>query len=208
VGWALMELYQMLGNDEYLRASERAFNYERHWFSEKERNWPDLRAVPRGADPESSVVPFSNYWCHGAPGIALSRIRAFEIVSDDTYRNEACVALETTSKRMKDTLTGREIDCSLCHGISGNALVLLRASTSTLLNAPSDYHDVARTAACTGLRKYGNGDLAWPCGAGPGQNPSLMLGLAGIGHFLLHLTSPQRRVSPLFPVPELFGRFQ
>ena len=40
--------------------------------------------------------PGSHVWCHGAPGIALSRLRAFEITSEPRWKHEAVIALETT----------------------------------------------------------------------------------------------------------------
>jgi hypothetical protein len=55
-------------------------------------------------------------WCHGAPGIGLSRLRAFELTGDEQYQREARLALRATSRALRDsTLTG----FSLCHGILG-----------------------------------------------------------------------------------------
>jgi hypothetical protein len=45
--------------------------------------------------------------------------------------------------------------------------------------------------------------LPWPCGVpGGGESPSLMLGLAGIGHFYLRLYDPASVPSVLLVKPE------
>ena len=41
--------------------------------------------------------------------------------------------------------------------------------------------------ANAGIETYAERGLSWPCGAGGGETPSLMLGLAGIGLFYLRL---------------------
>jgi hypothetical protein len=206
VGWALIELYDLVGEEDFRRTGERAFDYERSWFSKSQGNWPDLRHVPRRSLRGKSRAPFCNYWCHGAPGVALSRIRAYQILGADVYKNEALIALETTRQGIEDTLEQRNADFSLCHGVSGNGLVLLHALRSASLDFPAQCGEVVRAAARCGLWRYGDGQNLWPCGAGPGENPSLMLGLAGIGHFLLRVDSPGSSISPLLPLSGRIGR--
>jgi lantibiotic modifying enzyme len=48
-------------------------------------HWQDLR----GSKKNLSTKKFVNFWCHGGPGIALSRIHAYEILDEEIIKNEA-----------------------------------------------------------------------------------------------------------------------
>src|SRR5207244_6166469 len=105
----------------YRTAAEGAFAYERRLYDEGARNWPDLRERSQGTE---GAATFGAFWCHGAPGIALSRIRALELDFDDgPVREEAVTALETTSAWVGAALTAGT-SYSLCHGLAGNAEIL------------------------------------------------------------------------------------
>ncbi|HYP18471.1 MAG TPA: lanthionine synthetase LanC family protein, partial [Chloroflexia bacterium] len=55
-----------------------------------------------------------------------------------------------------------------------------------------------------GMVQYGQQRMPWPCGVmGGGENPSLMLGLAGIGYFYLRLYDPDKVPSVLMLQPDL-----
>src|SRR5262249_27256716 len=88
VGYALLELFQATGDSKYHRAAERAFDYERHWFDADVGNWPDFREEPSQGKRSKRSLSFATFWCHGAPGIALSRLRAYEILKDETCKAE------------------------------------------------------------------------------------------------------------------------
>ena len=49
----------------------------------------------------------------------------------------------------------------------------------------------ALAVADAGIERYLEREDDWPCGVGAGENPSLMVGMAGIGHFYLRLGAPQ-----------------
>ncbi len=76
-GVALWELAAASGESRFRDTALEAFGYERALYDERVRNWPDLREGVAGAHSEGPT--YSTYWCHGAPGIALSRIRALEL---------------------------------------------------------------------------------------------------------------------------------
>ena len=78
-----------------------AFAYERAHFDASEGNWPDLRDEPGGTRRGQRYM---TAWCHGAPGIALSRLRAYELLGDETCKDEAITALQTTRKWIETTL--------------------------------------------------------------------------------------------------------
>ncbi|GAB4060503.1 lanthionine synthetase LanC family protein [Catellatospora paridis] len=176
VAYALLELYHETEQASYLRAAEDALRYERRFFNSDVGNWPDFREEsvrPRRKDPQS----YKTSWCHGAPGIALSRLRAYQITGNDVYREEADVALNTTRAAIIASMESRRFGYALCHGLPGNADVLL-SGCRVLGSARMDDLHLARQAAGAISRFRGMGDI---------ESPSLMLGLAGVGYFYLRL---------------------
>ncbi len=192
VAWALLELYHKTGIEHFLSGAQEAFRYERHWYAPARENWPDFRSVS-GEGPNYVVG-----WCHGAAGIGLSRIRAFQLSGDPECRNEAEIAARTTIRSLKRALSGHDNYC-LCHGHFGNAELLLWAAEALEDNRGIELvHEVALDA----VQKYGAGKTPWPCGlANAGETPDLMLGLAGIGYFYLRLHDPQKTPSVLLVGP-------
>jgi hypothetical protein len=185
-GYALVELYHATGQHQYRNAAEEAFRYERHWFSPEEGNWRDLRSLTgrRLGLPRSKS--FAMTWCHGAPGIALSRLRAYEVTGDEVLLREAEEALKATRRGAARTLAGGDGDDSLCHGGTGNADVLLCGDEAL-------GQGLGREVA---LRSAEAISEQWSPGAGVGHEgrypvrpQGLMLGIAGAGYFLLRLAS-------------------
>jgi lantibiotic modifying enzyme len=180
IGYALLELWAACGHERFRAAADGAFGYERGCFDARAGNWPDFRASrgrPRGSRR------FATFWCHGAPGIALSRLRAHELTGDPRMRDEAELALATTGAAVERDLAGGRAGFSLCHGLAGNAEVALAAGDGR-------GRELAEEVAEFGVRAHA-AEGRWRCGIGTGQTPSLMLGLAGIGRFYLRLAEPE-----------------
>jgi len=204
IGFALLELWRITGETSYLQTAQLAFEYERSWFDDEAGNWPDFRIYPEeihsvqssGGNMRSNKSrqnrPFATAWCNGAPGIALTRLRAYELLSAEQYRAEASAALLTTKQAVYKSLESALGNYSLCHGLSGNAEILLygRQVLGDGREHASAALSVARTVAKQGIDRYGDGNRLWPLGLPKGQTPNLMLGLAGIGHFYLRLYNP------------------
>jgi hypothetical protein len=190
IGCALLELFRATGDLKYRKAAEAAFGYENHWYDSGMQNWADLRE--KRSEPRSNLraFPFATAWCHGAPGIALSRLRACEILNDVKYRAEAVAALATTRRAVNSQLQFANADFCLCHGLAGNAEVLLYGH-KVLGAAAEGAFKSALAVADAGIERYLERENEWPCGVGGGENPSLMVGIAGIGHFYLRLGAPQ-----------------
>jgi hypothetical protein len=189
IGYALLELYAVIGNAAYREAAEQAYAYERHWFDADAGNWPDFRVA---AGRTRRARAFAVAWCHGAPGIALTRLRAYELLGDARYQAEAGVALATTRRAVEAALTAGGSDFCLCHGLAGQAEVVLAGPAAP----PSA--DLVAAVAARGIAAARAAGGAWPCGTGGGETPGLMLGLAGIGLFYLRLHAP-RTPTPLLP---------
>jgi lantibiotic modifying enzyme len=183
IAWALLELFDRTGEPRFRSAAEEGFRYERNCFSPEHENWPDFRSFEQRDGSAGATGRFCTAWCHGAGGIGLSRLRAWQILGQDLYRDEAKVAIQTTARAIADT---REGSYCLCHGHSGNSELLLCASQ--LLDAP-EYAALAQRVGSAGIERYERKRIPWPGGGPSGhETPDLMLGLAGIGYFYLRLS--------------------
>ena len=122
-------------------------------------------------------------WCHGAPGIGLSRVRAYALTKDETYRREAEAAISGTYRPL--AMPAAADNFSLCHGLGGNAELFILAAD---VLGDERYRSVAESVGDRGLQGIHLPRNPWPCGVlSGGETPNLMLGLAGIGHFYLRL---------------------
>jgi lantibiotic modifying enzyme len=188
-GYALLALFHATGDAQYREAAMLAFQYERHWFDPTVGNWPDFRGDPVSRYWRKRPLAFATLWCHGAPGIALSRLRAYEMLNDEICKAEALTALQTTRKMIESTLSTGLGNFSLCHGLAGNAEVLLYGS-QVLGPECGEAAAWALHVAHAGMERYATRRAPWPCGTYGGETPNLMLGLAGIGHYYLRLHCP------------------
>jgi type 2 lantibiotic biosynthesis protein LanM len=184
--YALLELFRATGDSKYRNAAWLALQYERHWFNPDIGNWPDFREDPSSPYRKRRPHSFVTFWCHGAPGIALSRLRAYQIVGDETCKAEAIVALKTTRGMIESALESWTGNFSMCHGLTGNAEVL-SYGTQILSSECWEEAEVALKVANAGIERYSARGVPWPCGTHVGETPNLMLGLAGIGHYYLRL---------------------
>jgi lantibiotic modifying enzyme len=179
---ALLEMAFATGDSRYRTAATEAFDYERSLFDPVARNWPDLRQLT-GVSPGPPA--FATFWCHGAPGCALARLRAIDLDGDPRLEVEALTALATTATWVRAGLSSG-LNYSLCHGLGGNAEILSEGAPLT-----SEHAALAEEVAVSGADTYGGGDRRWPCGAHGGTTAGLFLGLAGIGRFYLRLARPE-----------------
>jgi len=176
IAFALLELYRASGENRFRAAALEAFRYEQTCFSAAENNWPDFRE----AEPS-----YPAFWCHGAGGIAFSRLRASQTLDDDALLREARVALDTTQAQ-----TPHLANFSLCHGQAGNADLFIYARD---VLGEQHWLNTAEKIAQEGIERYERRRIPWPTGLpGANETPDLMLGLAGIGYFYLRLDDPER----------------
>jgi lantibiotic modifying enzyme len=195
IAWALGEMAWSSGLEEFRDAAREAVRYEQHWFDRSAGNWPDFFSEYL-ADPERPLE-YSMSWCHGAPGISLSRIRLWERFSESSYREQALAGIETTQKHLERALGGAPHEnFSLCHGLSGNAEPLLIAARA--FDSPG-LAEVASDIGRLGITEYAEKGLPWPCGVNyrSAVSPGLMLGRAGTGYFYLRLCAPHQVPSVL-----------
>jgi hypothetical protein len=189
IGWALLELSQSTGVPRFREAAEMAFNYERAWFDEKAGNWADLRGLSARKRRPEHPLSFQVSWCHGAPGIALSRIRAHEAWGGERWKREALAALNTTMAWTRRMLDADGTNFGLCHGLAGNAHILIKGSEALGSAFPAG-GELSREVAAAGISRYASRGHQWPFGALGVRSPGLMCGLSGVGHFYLSLWDP------------------
>lgn len=190
IGHALLELWSATADIRCREAGEAAFRYEERYFNPKIGNWPDFRetAPARSGSSDSSALPYMTYWCHGAPGIALSRLRAYALTGDKARLGEATAALHTTQNAVAVGVVGTTENYSLCHGLAGNVTVL-QHGIGVVEDIPLQ---MFKTVANMGVTRYRHNGW-WACGTNTSpsaQAPGLLLGTAGIGHFYLRLAYP------------------
>jgi type 2 lantibiotic biosynthesis protein LanM len=184
IGWALLELSHAIGEKRYRQSAEEVFRYERHWFNAEQGNWPDFRKDIDSPAEATAGPTYGVAWCHGAPGIGLSRLRAFEITGDDACAREADIAAQTTMRYLSMPQVA-QAGYSLCHGCAGNADFLLEAAR---VLDKANYRLAAEQTARQGIAWFEAKRSPWPCGVlGGAETPNLLLGTAGIALFYLRL---------------------
>lgn len=183
---ALLEAHTFTQNPAYQEAAFGGLSYEKSYFDQSQQNWPDFRMQTQAHshDGAPSGPACSCAWCHGAPGIALSRLRGYELIRHPTLKIEALTAVETTAKQLT---WNQQSNFSQCHGLAGNADVLLEAAD--VLTTP-DWRQQAAAIGQMGQALYQQTGL-WANGLYNGyQLPDFMLGLSGTGYFYLRLADP------------------
>jgi lantibiotic modifying enzyme len=170
IGWALLELWAATGETRFREAAQGAFAYERACF-QPGGGWPDLRG---------DAPVYQSVWCHGAGGIAYSRLRAWQILGDAECLVEARIGLEI----VRGGFGGLE-NFSLCHGSAGNGDLMIYA---TEVLGKAAWVTEAERVGQEGIERYERPRALWPSGLVRAyQTPDLMWGTAGIAYFYLRL---------------------
>ncbi len=192
---ALAALAVFTGREDFMAGAREARRYERHYFLPDEGNWPDLRSIAHAGPADRLLCMLA--WCHGAPGIGFARLQLHTMLPEDaTIAGEAEIALATTAANLRPTGAGIG-NYSLCHGDFGNADLLIEASDR--LERPA-LRQKAEDAGNLALDQIEDVRMPWPCGVpNAGETPNLMLGLAGIGYFLLRLYDSRAVPTVLLP---------
>ena len=156
-------------------ALESVLAFERCRFDPDIGNWPDFR------HHHARGNRFGSAWCHGAPGIALARLRLRELDgAKDAVADETRIALDTTAALTQQMLRAQRYNFSLCHGLAGNAEILREGKAINQV-----YADLADEVSTEVRRRYVGRSVAWPCPMQGGEHPGLMTGLAGMALFYL-----------------------
>ncbi len=183
IGYGLLQLFRNTREERFLQGAEEAFRYENNWYDPMHNNWPDFREDRSSIEEGPDTYSYPVAWCHGASGIGLSRLRAYDVLGDEVYLRDSLNSLARTTDAIRNSMKDPD-DLSLCHGTFGRCELLILASET--LN-DRQYLELARVAAEKAIDMFEGADAAWPCGIEEGETPGLMLGLAGLGYFFLRL---------------------
>ncbi|HEX9986802.1 MAG TPA: lanthionine synthetase C family protein [Thermoanaerobaculia bacterium] len=132
-------------------------------------------------------------WCYGAPGIAVTLLRASEAAGREDWREEALDAGRWAARR-SDEDSG-VVDAGFCHGAAGVAHMfnVLYQATGEPLFAEAARHWLERTldlrVAGRGLAGYGAFAPTAPAGSQWVAEPGMADGIAGIGATLVAATT-------------------
>ncbi|MEO5644475.1 MAG: lanthionine synthetase LanC family protein [Bacteroidia bacterium] len=210
IGFVYSELAHYFQNQAFYWMAEEAFAYENSLFDKSINNWPDLRkGIYTDRDYEENKNAFLKKdlkfftkgkdfiaWCHGAPGIGLSRIRAYELTGKQEYYDQLQSAISKTISYTESL--GQDSSYIQCHGGGGNADLFLEAFINS---GDEKYFSLAEEVALKALaskekkRVYQSGFWA----AGWQEDNSLFMGKAGVGYFYLRMIDPAKTRSLLYP---------
>lgn len=193
IACALLDAYRVCGDALFLDGAREAIRYEQHYYHPQLKNWPDFREA--GPAQGAGEYHYGVAWCHGAPGIALARMYAYEARPLEMLLPQIDAALDTTYRHtlQMSADTQNLPNFSLCHGICGNADVLLSSGRS-------EYTGLAAGIGLLGIQRYHKAQLPWPGGIrGNLPTPGMMMGLAGTGYYYLRLADPDFYGSVLVP---------
>lgn len=181
ISYALSRLYNITSERRYKRAATAGINYERNEYCQERQNWPDHRYDP----PQ-----YTDAWCHGRTGIALSRIGM-------KFQNYLTVTQEDF-ERTAGTLKRSPADLDhLCCGTSGRADTLLELSRHV---DNQTYEDAAIQLLEHVIQTGDTKKLNLPGHRRHLYNPSLFAGTAGIGYALIRLTHPEVKSVLLYEI--------
>jgi len=169
----LLAFGRATGDSAALDAAAEAALAERAWFATPEK-WLGSPFHP-WLDAASAACSL----CSGAAGIGQARLSAYEVTGDLRELADVAAAIEV----VRGGLAGPHgPDTSLCHGLSGWLDLLL--SAGVVLDEQIHLYAAARVGE----------ELLWLTDSGDSRslvdNPSLLLGAAGVGLALLRLDDP------------------
>ncbi|MBM3578881.1 MAG: hypothetical protein FJX40_14820 [Alphaproteobacteria bacterium] len=157
------------------------------WAARRGADW--LMGHAQSTSPEGALAwptkpgesEIWRWWCHGAPGIALTFLKLFETTRDVRYAEVARNALLAHPRDI------RYSNLSQCHGLSGLGEIYVEAARvlgeEVWLDRAARIADVMLELT----REDENGGISWLVEDPFRATADLMLGCGGVAHFLLRL---------------------
>ena len=185
ITYFLFECGQQFNNSESIAAAEKGLQFL-------------LRGIKRKANHYEWATSNHNkaigtWWCNGAPGIALTFLKAFEITQNCFYKEIAEKALNINPINLvSPTLTQ-------CHGLSGLGEIYLEAYKIT---KNTKWWEAATWIANLVINFKKNPSpetVCWLDERNSFATADLMTGNSGIIHFLTRYSSPGQISFPLLP---------
>ena len=177
IAYALALAHSVIHAPWLLSSAAAALAFERSAFDPGAGNWADYR----WEDP-AGQVRCSTSWCHGAPGMALSRLELMRHVDDAQCRAELDIAIATTRR------APWQVEDHPCCGTFG------RIDLLSFVGAALKRDDLTTDAAALAASRLARGPAprVTPESVPEFRNPGLFDGTAGVGYALLRLAAPGR----------------
>lgn len=161
-------LYEATGENSYLEKIKSLLKYENTLYSEETGNWKDLRT-------SGNKGHIMNAWCHGAPGILLSRLKLscvseLEIIHRDIRRAAQALFVKEQNGQI-----------CLCHGTAGRLLIMQKYLKE---NQNLEYQNLYTKILNTFVSNLENTEKL---NAAEYLNPAFMNGMSGVGLALIEL---------------------
>lgn len=206
ISYVFTELAYLTRNEWLYSISDSLYKYEDVFKEKNTCNYKDTRSYLHFQDNfnelslkevkdglSKKAIMFG--WCHGFPGIAMSRLNYYYRTGDENYLKQVEGFVDFYKKNF-ELINGGNISC-LCHGDVGNIELLLQYA---YLHKDDELIRLVRNHSLkifTKLKKNGfiNNENKYP------NDFSIMGGVAGIGYYFLRLFSPNNFQSIL-----LFGQ--
>ncbi len=187
-----------------LALAAEALRWEAAWFDPVRGGWPDLR----GSEPSYPAL-----WCHGAAGIAATRLRlgrllreGLDVDAGDGLDSEGALSADTLRAEAEEGVRACGVELAravgavahmgeaalaggltLCHGLGGPIDVLLLAHDEW---GVTEHLDAARHLAAAVVDALDPDPLTWPAGVRASGSTGLFVGLAGVAVVLARLVRP------------------
>ncbi|MEB3179941.1 MAG: lanthionine synthetase LanC family protein [Nostocaceae cyanobacterium] len=132
------------------------------------------------------------WWCHGAPGIALTFLRLYELTGNEAFAEIATHALQVHSVDIKYR------NLSQCHGLSGLGDIYLEAAR---VLGDQQWLERANAIANTLFylrRETDSNGVTWLVENFHQPTADLMVGVSGVVHFFLRLSLSEEKIG--FPL--------
>lgn len=194
IAYALLQAAQYFRDGGLHYLAQQALAYEMLYYDEPNNNWLDLRLTSTRVSTDDllnwSPSVFRKYasnvnsWAHGAAGIGLARLYAWQLTKEDSYAQHIQVIVHRCLQDLQELKRG---DFTLCSGYGGVAAFLSQAAV--VLQRPGLHLSLQQTAlaAVRYYQQHGTYNSYVP---GNNNDPGLFSGMAGVGCLLLSALSP------------------
>jgi lantibiotic modifying enzyme len=175
---ALWQLFQRTGNHEFRDAALEGFAFERSLYDSSQKKW---------FDPRFNRMQQHAAWCHGAPGIALGRLRCLI----DSNSSEVHCDIEEALAIIRQ-LPEYSMDDVCCGNFTR---VEILHTAGRLLNRPELVDDSLALLRKVFTRSTPGFSFMASMQSSPDQtmtsfNPAFFRGASGVGYTLLRLLDP------------------
>ncbi|HEY0611991.1 MAG TPA: lanthionine synthetase LanC family protein [Chitinophaga sp.] len=207
IAYALLHAARHFRDEGLYYLAQQALAYEMLYYDEPNSNWLDLRLTSTlvaeedildwGPSVFRKYASNVNSWAHGAAGIGLARLYAWQLTGEDTYSQHIQVIIQRSLQDLQELKRG---DFTLCSGYGGVAAFLSQAAA--VLQRPELHLPVQQTAlaAVRYYQQHGTYNSYVP---GNNNDPGLFSGMAGVGYLLLNALFPDGKdaiTHPAIPV--------